>query len=61
MQLRSIGWDPTFAASFDSDCDPTHLPARVIREDRGRFLVTGEFGEAGAQAVSYTHLRAHET
>ena len=49
MQLRSIGWTDSCAVQFKEAFDTGLLPARVAREDRGRFLVLGEFGDASAQ------------
>jgi hypothetical protein len=42
MQLRRIGWDQGYAGQFDDSL----TPARVAREDRGRYLIFGDFGDA---------------
>ncbi len=49
MQLRRIGWDQRYASQFESNFHSPLQPARVAREDRGRFLILGESGEARAQ------------
>ena len=38
--LEQIGWSPRWAALFASAADDRHVPARVIRADRGSVLVT---------------------
>jgi ribosome biogenesis GTPase len=49
MQLRQFGWTHHHAEQFNREFDSPLEPARVAREDRGRFLLLGEFGEARAQ------------
>lgn len=49
MQLRRIGWDQRYAEQFQTEFDASLTPARVAREDRGRHLIFGDFGDATAQ------------
>ena len=49
MQLRRIGWNHQHAELFSSQFEYPLQPARVAREDRGRFLVLSDLGEARAQ------------
>jgi ribosome biogenesis GTPase len=49
--LRAWGWDEGWAASFEEHAASGHLPARVLTEQRGRYLVATPDGERWA-AVS---------
>lgn len=51
MQLDRLGWNRSLEQDFETWRDGTTLPARVAREDRGRYLVWSEQGELAA-AVS---------
>ena len=37
--LDAIGWHPAFAAAFESHSPAGRVPARVVAEERGQFLV----------------------
>ena len=47
--LASIGWHPDFAAAFEVHAPAGRTPARVVAEERGRFLV-----HDGAEMASAT-------
>ncbi|EDY81408.1 conserved hypothetical protein [Verrucomicrobiia bacterium DG1235] len=43
LSLEELGWNSTFQEHFDAVNDGTLVPARVIRENRGEYIVnTGE-------------------
>lgn len=44
MTLQDLGWDAHFATAFEQEGAPGTVPARVVREDRTRFRVEGDFG-----------------
>ncbi len=49
MQLQNLGWDATYAATFDK-LEMDHLvPARVVRQDRHRYQVLTETGSFTAE------------
>ena len=37
--LLAIGWHPTFAAAFEAHASSGRVPARIVAEERGQFLV----------------------
>jgi ribosome biogenesis GTPase / thiamine phosphate phosphatase len=39
VALEAIGWHPVFAAAFASHAPAGRVPARVVAEERGQFLV----------------------
>ncbi|HEX5825568.1 MAG TPA: ribosome small subunit-dependent GTPase A, partial [Candidatus Limnocylindrales bacterium] len=39
LALDAIGWHPAFAAAFDVHVPTGRVPARVVAEERGQFLV----------------------
>ena len=46
MNLTALGWAEAWEASFDGTWRQAgYVPARVAREERGRYLVCGEGGE----------------
>jgi ribosome biogenesis GTPase len=49
MSLEALGWTPRFAAAFEALNDPEAIPARVVREDRGRYRVLHPAGERAAE------------
>jgi ribosome biogenesis GTPase len=49
MSLSTLGWNEHFEAAFDVHRRDGLSPARVAREDRGRYLLIGEFGERFAE------------
>ncbi|MCI0584337.1 MAG: ribosome small subunit-dependent GTPase A [Chloroflexi bacterium] len=38
-ELRAMGWHPSFAAAFAAHESSGHVPARVVAEERGQFVV----------------------
>jgi ribosome biogenesis GTPase len=42
MSLQSLGWTPAFARAFQDLNRPDLVPARVVREERERYVVQGE-------------------
>lgn len=57
QQLEDLGWDEYFASRLESLDRPTLVPGRVIREDRGAYLV--DIGHTTIQAGPSGRLR-HE-
>lgn len=49
MSLHSIGWNERLAAAFASHREAGLEPARVVREERGRYLLLGEAGESAGE------------
>jgi len=49
MSLEALGWTPQFAAAFEALNDSGLVPARVVREDRGRYRVLNGAGERAAE------------
>jgi ribosome biogenesis GTPase len=58
LSLSSLGWNERLEAAFGPWRDEECLPARVAREERGRYLILDEQGEH--EAVLAGRLR-HET
>ena len=58
MSLSHLGWTPSLELQFQEIPESGLLPARVAREDRDRYLVFGEFGEAPAQVTGRFRRRA---
>jgi ribosome biogenesis GTPase / thiamine phosphate phosphatase len=59
MRLSRLGWQSTHADHFNHEFNPPLEPARVAREDRGRYLVLGEFGDAlGQVSGRFRHTSA---
>jgi ribosome biogenesis GTPase len=59
MQLRRIGWDARYAEQFESGFPAPFQPARIAREDRGRFLILAESGEFVAEVAGrFRHTSA---
>ncbi len=48
MSLERLGWNARFADAFAARTEPNLLPARVVREDRDRYLLIDESGERAA-------------
>lgn len=44
MSLESLGWNPAFARALNELNRPELVPARVVREDRDRYLIHGGGG-----------------
>jgi ribosome biogenesis GTPase len=56
MSLTALGWNQAFEAAFTPYRDQELEPARVAREERGRYLLIGTFGErSGALAGRLRH------
>jgi ribosome biogenesis GTPase len=65
VALEAIGWRPAFAAAFTAHAEAGRVPARVVSEERGQFLlhdgdgmvaaaVSGRFRhETGGDALAY--------
>jgi ribosome biogenesis GTPase / thiamine phosphate phosphatase len=53
--LQAIGWHPSFAAAFEAHESSGRIPARVISEERGQFLVHD--GQATHSAAVSGRLR----
>lgn len=51
MQLEDLGWGPTWAQKLEALTDEQLEPARVIREDRGRYLLASPRGEHGGHVT----------
>ena len=51
MDLRRLGWTTLLESHFDRLGAPGLAPARVVREQRQRYVVRGEFGQAEAQVA----------
>jgi ribosome biogenesis GTPase len=51
MSLESLGWTPRFAAAFETLQADGVTPARVVREDRGRYRVLDVAGERPAETA----------
>lgn len=49
MSLQSLGWNPRFAAAFETLNESGTRPARVVREDRERYRVLDPGGERPAE------------
>ena len=56
--LAAMGWDATFADAFDAHASAGHVPARVVAEERGAFVVHD--GETTRPAYVSGRLR-HES
>jgi ribosome biogenesis GTPase len=49
MSLNTLGWKPAFAAAFEALPETNTHPARISREERGRYRVLDESGERQAE------------
>ncbi len=49
LQLRRLGWDESFQLSFETINDGAFIPARVIRENKGQYIVNTGDGESVAR------------
>jgi ribosome biogenesis GTPase len=49
--LAEWGWDDAWAAAFEAAAQPGQLPARVIAQHRGSWLLATEAGESHASAT----------
>ncbi len=49
MSMQSLGWNEHWATTFAPRAAAGIRPARVAREDRGRYRVLSEAGERGAE------------
>jgi len=58
--LADLGWTPFFQEHFQKAAVPGTLPARVVAESRGIFLVYREGGELAARVAGRMHFRAGE-
>jgi ribosome biogenesis GTPase len=56
--LERFGWPSFFESSFDSFSEQGLVPARVLREERGRLLVVTEDGERAAEPAGRLVHRA---
>jgi ribosome biogenesis GTPase / thiamine phosphate phosphatase len=60
MQLDVLGWGPSWAQKLMALEDSDLTPARVIREDRGRYLIVTESGECSARLAGRFRYHAVE-
>ena len=51
MKLTALGWNDDFAARFQTYREAGFAPARVAREDRGKYRLVGESGEGSAEVT----------
>ena len=56
--LERFGWSDFFESRFSSFRGPGLVPARVLREERGRLLVVAEAGERAAETAGRLLHRA---
>ena len=56
--LERFGWSSFFESGFSSLCGQGLVPARVLREERGRLLVVSEAGERPAETAGRLLHRA---
>lgn len=59
MSIEPLGWNDTFNQSFQPYRDLGLTPARVAREDKGRYLVLCEHGELAAEVSGKFRHQAH--
>lgn len=59
MDLTTLGWNSFFKLEFDKLSDKDYLPARVIREEKGHYLLAYTGGEITAEICG--KLRYHIT
>ncbi|WBW95827.1 ribosome small subunit-dependent GTPase A [Oceanirhabdus sp. W0125-5] len=48
MELNILGWNRIFEESFNNIKKDDYIPGRVIREEKGRYIVQHETGECAA-------------
>ena len=61
MSLTQLGWSDTWAASFETTWRGSgFLPARVVREERGSYLLGGD-GSEWLASVSGTFRHAAQS
>jgi ribosome biogenesis GTPase len=49
ITLQDLGWDPYFEALFEPYSNEGHIPARVVAQHRGAYVVLTQGGEVAAE------------
>ncbi|MCM1990755.1 ribosome small subunit-dependent GTPase A [Oceanirhabdus seepicola] len=59
MYLNRLGWNEKFEEAFNNVKKEDYIPGRVIREEKGRYIVQHEAGECAAKVAGKLRYNAN--